>query len=245
MTDPDRWKLHAAQAALALVRSGMLVGLGSGSTAAHLIRELGRLLAAGELRGVRGVPTSVATERLADGAGVPLVELPPDGVDLAIDGMDEVTPSLDAIKGLGGALTREKIVAASARRFVLIGDHTKRVAALGARAPVPVEVLAFGWRRTAERLRALGGEPVLRLRAGDPARTDNGHLVLDCRMPAGFDAAAFGPAASDVPGVVGHGLFLGMAERALLAGPDGVEVLTAHSVVHRDQPHEAGDGRAT
>lgn len=226
MSDVERWKAQAAYAALDHIGSGTTVGLGSGSTAAHLFAELGRRLANGRLRDVRGVPTSHATERSARAAGIPIVELPPEGVDVAIDGMDEVTPRLDAIKGLGGALTREKIVAASARSFVLIGDVGKRVPALGSRTPVPVEVLAFGWRRTAELLRALDTTPQLRLRDGVPFVTDNGEWVLDCHVPAGFDAATFAAAADALPGVLAHGLFLGMAERAYLAGPDGVLALT-------------------
>ncbi len=239
MTDVERWKARAAHAALEHVRSGMTVGLGTGSTAVHMVRELGRRLATHELESVRGVATSVATERLAREAEVPLVDLPADGVDVAIDGMDEVTAGLDAIKGLGGALTREKVVAASARRFVLIGDRSKRVAFLGDRAPVPVEVLAFGWRRTAELLRELGADPVLRTERGEPMVTDNGQVVVDCRMRGGFDAVAFAASVDRLPGVVAHGLFLGMAERAFLAGPDGVEELVAPG-----HGQDAGAGRA-
>jgi ribose 5-phosphate isomerase A len=228
MTEVERYKHQAALAALERVRSGMRVGLGSGSTAERMVRELGRRLAAGELHDVTGVPTSLATERLAQLSGIPLVELGPDGVDVAIDGMDEVDARLDAIKGLGGALTREKIVAAAAREFLLIGDQGKRVARLGERTPVPVEVLAFGWRRTLVHLRDLGVEPRLRVQGDAPTGTDNGHLVLDCRLPQGADDAAiraFAAAADQVPGVLGHGLFLGIASRAYLAGPDGVEEL--------------------
>jgi ribose 5-phosphate isomerase A len=225
----DDYKRQAAHAALARVRSGMRVGLGSGSTASHMVRELGRMLAAGELRDVRGVPTSGRTETLAREVGVPLVELGADGVDVAIDGMDEVDPRLDAIKGLGGALVREKIVAAAAREFVLIGDAGKRVARLGERTPVPVEVLAFGWRRTEARLRDLGADPRLRVRDGGPFGTDNGNLVLDCFLPPAFDAdavRAFAAAVDGLPGVLGHGLFLGLTARTVLAGPAGVEELS-------------------
>jgi ribose 5-phosphate isomerase A len=228
MTETERFKQAAAEAALARVRSGMRVGLGSGSTSERMVRELGRRLAAGELRDVRGVPTSQAIERLAQLVGIPLVELDADGVDVAIDGMDEVDPRLDAIKGLGGALTREKIVAASAREFVLIGDLGKRVDRLGERTPVPVEVIAFGWRTTLVHLRDLGVEPRLRVQGDAPWGTDNGHLVLDCRLPDGIDEAgihAFAAAADQVPGVIGHGLFLGLTSRAFLAGPDGGEEL--------------------
>jgi ribose 5-phosphate isomerase A len=230
MTEVDDFKRRAAHAALSRVRSGMRVGLGSGSTSAHMVRELGRRLATGELADVRGVPTSGRTEKLAREVGVPLIELDADGLDVAIDGMDEVDPRLDAIKGLGGALVREKIVAAAAREFVLIGDAGKRVARLGERTPVPVEVLTFGWRRTERRLRDLGADPRLRLRDGSPFGTDNGHWVLDCHLPAAFDAAAvraFAAAVDGVPGVLGHGLFLGLTARTFLAGPAGVEELTA------------------
>jgi ribose 5-phosphate isomerase A len=221
----ERSKARAAHAALAHVRSGMLVGLGSGSTAFHMIIELGRRLTEGELQDVRGVATSLATEKLALASHVPVVDLPAAGVDVAIDGMDEVTTSLDAIKGLGGALTREKIVAESARRFLLIGDRSKRVEALGQLSPVPIEALAFGWRRTAERLRDLGAEPIVRHIGREVVRTDNGHLVIDCRMPAGFDARRFAQDVDAIPGVLGHGLFLGLAERAFLADPQEVQEL--------------------
>ncbi len=245
MTDVERWKARAAHVALDHVRSGTTVGLGTGSTALHMVRELGRRLATHELQDVRGVATSVATERLARESKVPLIDLPADGVDVAIDGMDEVTTNLDAIKGLGGALTREKIVAAAAKRFLLIGDRSKRVAFLGDRAPVPVEVIAFGWRRTAERLRALGADPVLRTEHGEPVVTDNGQLVVDCRMRGGFDAAAFAAAVDALPGVVAHGLFLGMAERAYLAGPDGIEELVAPGYAAEPGSGAAGgSGRA-
>jgi ribose 5-phosphate isomerase A len=230
MSELDGYKRQAAHAALARVHSGMRVGLGSGSTASHMVRELGRMLAAGELRDVRGVPTSGRTETLARQVGVPLIELDAAGVDVAIDGMDEVDPRLDAIKGLGGALVREKIVASAAREFVLIGDSAKRVARLGERTPVPVEVLAFGWRRTEARLRELGADPRLRLREGTPFGTDNGNCVLDCHLPATFDAAqvrAFAASVDGVPGVLGHGLFLGLTARTFLAGPTGVEELAA------------------
>lgn len=232
MTETERYKRQAAHAALARVSSGMRVGLGSGSTSVEMVRELGRRLVAGELTGITGVATSRGIETLAQEVGIPIVELGADGVDVAIDGMDELDPRLDAIKGLGGALTREKIVAAAAREFVLIGDAGKKVDRLGERAPVPVEVLAFGWRRTEARLRDLGSDPCLRFVDGAPRVTDNGHLVLDCHLPRTLDDAgvrAFAAAVDRVPGVLGHGLFLGITARAFVAGPDGVEELVATS----------------
>jgi len=223
----DGYKAEAARAAVAHVRPHTVVGLGSGSTAAFVVGEIGRRLREGTLRDVRGVPTSLRTEQAAMGAGIPLVDLPPDGVDVAIDGMDEVDAALGAVKGLGGALAREKIVAAAAREFILVGDHTKRVQRLGERAPVPVEVLEFGIDRTAARLAALGCRPVRRERGGGAYRTDNGHPVLDCTLAETTDAAAFAAAVDSLPGVVAHGLFLGMAAVAYVAGPGGVAVLRA------------------
>lgn len=230
MSDIEAWKRAAAVAAVDEVRSGMLVGLGTGSTAVHAVREIGRRLAEGELRDVRGVPTSQSTAALAHQLGIPLLELPADGVDVAIDGMDEVDPRLDCIKGLGGALTREKIVATSARVFVLVGDVGKRVDVLCERTPVPVEVLAFGELRTAARLRELGCEPRLRVTGGQPLTTDNGHHILDCHLPPGTPAAAvrdFAAAVDALPGVVAHGLFLGVTALTYLAGPAGTVRLAA------------------
>ena len=227
MHDPERWKREAALSALALVENDMLLGLGTGSTAHHFVEELGVRLQDGRLRGIRGVPTSRRTEEQAHRLGIPLVELPASGVDLAVDGMDEVTDDLDAIKGLGGALTREKIVAASARRFVLIGDDRKRVTRLGEKAPVPVEIVPFGHQRTFERLRELGADPRPRAAEGGAFTSDNGNLVVDCHFSAAFDARALASALDAVPGVIEHGLFLGMVERAFVAGDDGVITLTA------------------
>lgn len=226
MQDPERWKREAALSALALVENDMLLGLGTGSTAKHFVEELGARLADGRLHGVRGVPTSRQTHEQAASLGIPLVELPPSGVDLAVDGMDEVTDDLDAIKGLGGALTREKIVAASARRFVLIGDDRKRVTRLGEKAPVPVEVVPFGHLRTIERLRALGADPRPRSSQGASFTSDNGNLVVDCYFQDAFDARSLAARLDALPGVIEHGLFLGMAERAFVASAEGVITLT-------------------
>lgn len=223
-TDADDLKRQAASAAAALVESGMLLGLGTGSTAAAFVEELGARLARGELSGLRAVPTSEATSRQATRLGIPLVELPPDGLDLAVDGMDELSPDLDAVKGLGGALLREKIVAAAARRFVLIGDASKLVARLGERAPVPVEVARFGWRRTAHSLSQLA-DATLRVVDGEPFVSDNGNHIVDCRFDAPFAPDEVARELDALPGVLGHGLFLGMAHEALVAGPEGVKRL--------------------
>ncbi|MEJ2293106.1 MAG: ribose-5-phosphate isomerase RpiA [Deinococcales bacterium] len=227
MESLERFKRDAAERALALVESGMLLGLGSGSTARHFIAGLGERLASGALTGVRGVPCSRESEEQAAALGIPLVDLPAGGLDLAVDGMDEVTPGLDAIKGLGGALAREKIVASSARRFVLIGDDRKRVSRLGERAPLPVEVLPFGLRRTRALLEGLGAQPALRGGEAEPYTTDNGNLIYDLTFPHGFAPGELAAALAALPGVVEHGLFLGMAERAFIAGEDGVHELVA------------------
>lgn len=204
----------------------MILGLGSGSTARYVTLGLGERLGDGRLERIRGVPTSRATEALAREVGIPLVDLPASGVDLAIDGMDEVDPRLDAVKGLGGALLREKIVAESASRFVLVGDDRKTVARLGELSPVPVEILDFGHARTLELLRALGLDPELRMDGGETFHTDNGNPVADCRFAPGTDAAALAADLEGVPGVLGHGLFVGLAHAAYIASDESVQTLS-------------------
>lgn len=219
----DARKRAAARAALREVRSGMLLGLGTGSTAHVFLLELAQALRDGALRDIRGVATSRATERTSRELAIPLADLPAGGVDLAIDGMDEVDPDLDAIKGLGGALLREKVVAESAARFVLIGDDGKAVRRLGERAPVPVEVLAFGVQRTAARIASLGLDPRVRGGPTEPLLTDNGNPVLDAAVPEGHDPYELARELDAIPGVMGHGLFLGLASVTYLADENGVE----------------------
>jgi ribose 5-phosphate isomerase A len=218
-----------SQRALEFVQDGQALGLGSGKASTAFIRALGRRVQAG-LR-VRGVPTSESTAALARELGIPLVTL--DEVfplDLAVDGADEVDPRLDLIKGLGGALVREKVVAAAARRLViLVGPEKvaeKTVAVLGGRGTLPVEVLPFALGLCTRRLLDLGLPSVLRPdpQTGRPFRTDNGNHILDCRTgplsdPAGLEARLLA-----VPGVVGTGLFLGMADTVLIQRGDTVEV---------------------
>ncbi len=228
MSDPAApYKKRAAEAALEQVESHMVIGLGTGSTAAFVISGLAERLESGSLQGVRAVPTSEKTAQLAASAGIPLTGLEPMGIDLAIDGCDEVDAELRAIKGLGGALTREKLVAREARRFLIVADESKFVARLGERTPVPIEVLAFGLSATMARLEALGGECILRLSAdSEPVLTDNGNFVVDFAAPVGFEPAALGPELKAVTGVVEHGLFLDLASEAIFAGPDGERVVT-------------------
>lgn len=222
----DASKQAAAEAALDLVESGMILGLGTGSTAKYVTLGIARRLSEGSLEHIRAVPTSEHTRALAQRLGIPLVELPPDGVDLAIDGMDEVTPGLDAIKGLGGALLREKIVASSARRFVLVGDDRKPVERLGERSPVPVEVLPFGRERTIALLRDLDVEPTLRMDDGEPFSTDNGNSIVDCAIVPGRDTRELARSLDAIPGVLDHGLFLGIATVAYIASGARVRVMS-------------------
>ena len=217
----DDLKQAAALKALELVQDGMLVGLGSGSTSRFFTEGLGRLVAEG-LK-VRGVPTSRDTAELAATLGIPIVTELLGQIDLAVDGADEVDPDLNLIKGRGGALFREKLVAAAAKRFVVVVDESKMVKRLGeGEVAVPVEVLPFLWRSTAERLTALGVTLVLRGGEETPYVTDNGNVILDVAVAGGInDPQAFGFELKKVIGVVEHGLFVGMTDTVIVAGPEG------------------------
>lgn len=216
-------KAAAAARAVELVRPGMLLGLGSGSTARHFIAQLGTLVAGG--LEVAAVASSRASAEQARSLGIRVldeVDLP---LDLAVDGADEVDPALNLIKGRGGALFREKLVAAAATSFVVVVDETKVVAALGA-ALLPVEVLPFLWRLTAGRLAGLGCSWTLRGGEGTPFITDNGNLILDLHFPAGIaEPEELAAEIREVVGVVEHGIFLGLATACLVAGADGVRIL--------------------
>jgi ribose 5-phosphate isomerase A len=224
MADLELFKRQAAEHALQYIQSGMTLGLGTGSTATHMLHVLAEALRDGRLRDIVGVPTSDAIGALARQLGVPTATLDErPQLDLALDGADEIDPSLNLIKGLGGALLREKIVESSADRLIILADETKLVPQLGTRAPLPVEVVAFGLPLATRRLADLGSVPKLRRTAdGSPFRTDEGHVILDCRFNGIADAAALNAALNAIPSVVGHGLFVGMAALALVAGPAGV-----------------------
>jgi ribose 5-phosphate isomerase A len=212
-----------ASVAADLVTPGMLVGLGTGSTADAVTRELGRRVAEGLV--FTAVPTSDRTEALARDLGIPLTTLDEtDRLDLGIDGADEIDPALDAIKGRGGALLREKLVALSCDDYVLVATTEKSVDQLGARTPLPIEIVAFGWSQTAKRLASIGiaGEP--RTVDDEPARpwvTDNGGIILDCPIGPIDDPLQLAAAIKAVSGVVEHGLFLGIARAALQVDPEG------------------------
>ena len=220
--DPKR---AAAEASLKYVKDGMVLGLGTGSTARYVLEGLARRIADEGLL-VSGVPTSLATAEAAKFLRIPLTSLEEHPVlDLAIDGADEVDPRLDLIKGLGGALFREKIVAAAAKKFIVVVDASKLVPRLGTKSPVPVEVHQFGWRATAARLAALGAKVELRKRDGEVFHTDNDNHILDARFGPIRSPAKLAAGLDAIPGVVGHGLFLSMTDLVLAASEDGVRTL--------------------
>jgi ribose 5-phosphate isomerase A len=226
MTAIEELKRQAAEQAVAYIQSGMVVGLGTGSTAVFAVRRIGELLAAGRLQRIVGIPTAEVTAREAERAGVPLGTLDDHpSVDVTIDGADEIDPQLNLIKGLGGALLREKIVAAASRRLIIIADDSKRVEQLGTRAPVPVEVVVFARRPVADYLASLGARVVERRKDGERFITDEGNLILDCHFPGLPNPSEMAQLIRAQPGVVEHGLFLGMATEAIVAGERGVRVL--------------------
>lgn len=217
-------KLNAAKAAVALVEDGMRLGLGTGSTAQLILPMLGALVASG-MRLV-GVPTSERTAKFARRAGVPLTTLAetPE-LDLAIDGADEVDPEFNMIKGGGGALMREKIVASCARRMVVVVDRSKLVDQLGA-FPLPVEVSPMAATPVARRIGAHGREVTLRrAKNGGVFVTDEGHHILDCKFGRITDPRTLARTLSDIPGVIEHGLFLDMAELVIVGSDTGAEML--------------------
>ena len=219
----DELKQAAAEKALELVHDGMLLGLGSGSTARHFTQGLGRLVEEGMK--VRAVPTSRDTAEMAAGLGIPIVTELIGQIDLAVDGADEVDPALNLIKGRGGALFREKVVAAASKRFVVVVDESKLVKQLGV-GVLPVEVLPFLWRSTAERLAALGVSLVVRGGEETPYITDNGNLILDVTVEGGIaDAKQFANDLKLMTGVVEHGLFVGMTDTVIVAGPEGPKAI--------------------
>lgn len=226
MSDLEALKKEAALRAVQLVQSGNRVGLGTGSTARYAIEEIGRKLDSSELTGIVGVSTSEASETLAREVGIPTEPLDPRPLDIAIDGADEIAPNLDLIKGLGGALVREKVTEVQARRLIIIADHTKIVRHLGEKAPLPIEILKFGFLSTIERLREILPGGRLRQPGAQPYITDNGHYIFDAQLPQDFKAAELERRIKGTLGVVDTGFFLGMAERAFVAAPDGVQELT-------------------
>ena len=223
----DLQKRIAGEAAAALVEAGMVVGLGTGSTAAWFVKALG----ARELTGLKCVATSKATESLAEVLAIPLLELNQVEIDLTVDGADEVGPGLQLIKGAGAALLREKLVWESSRRCVVIADATKQVPRLG-KFPLPIEVVPFGHEATALRICDalascdLGAAPRLRIRDGEVVVTDSGNLLYDVACGAIDEPSMLADALKSVTGVVDHGLFLDLADEALIGGEGGVKRVT-------------------
>ena len=222
-------KQAAAERGAELVQSGMVLGLGSGTTSTLMVQSIGRKLREGTLQNVIGVPSSSGIAAVARESGVPLTTLDAHPrLDLNLDGADEVDPNLGLIKGLGGALLWEKIVATASKQVVILADDTKLVARLGTKVPLPVEVVPFGWKTHLAFVESLGGKPILRTEPdGRPFVTDEGNYILHCRFeggipdPADLEARLLGRA-----GIVGTGLFLGVANQVIIGRADGVEVLT-------------------
>jgi ribose 5-phosphate isomerase A len=222
----DHWKAAAAHAAVAMVEDGMIVGLGTGSTASFALGMLGQRVAEG-LR-VIGIPTSEQTAREARRLGIPLSTLEEhDHIDVTIDGADEVdVGTLALLKGRGGALLREKIIASASEQLIIIVDETKLVDRLGVKSPVAVEVVTFGWQTTARRLRTLVTSLERRTTSeGAPFMTDGGHYILDCVCSGIEDPEDLQRQLDGTVGVVEHGLFLGLASRVIVGGSHGVRVL--------------------
>ena len=217
----EREKQMAAEAAAYLVEDGMAVGLGSGSTAAFAIRRLGARVAEG--LDIRGLPTSSQSEQLAREVGIPLLDFSEiTSLDMTLDGADQFDPALNLIKGGGGALFREKIVAAASRRFIIFADHTKQVPCLGS-FPLPVEVNPFGWQVVAEEIKNLCPRVVLRQSASGPFVTDNQGYILDCAFGEIPDPPALEAKLQAITGVVETGLFIGMAEMICMGAEGTVE----------------------
>ncbi len=221
----DQEKEAAARASLRFIKSGQVVGLGTGSTAASFIRLLAEQVKNG-LR-IRGIPTSVRSRELAESLGIPLTTLDEcQEIDVTVDGADEVDPELRLIKGGGGALLREKVVASATKHLVIVADATKQVPRLG-KFPLPVEVIRFAQALVAKKIAALGADVRLRLQAnGTPYVTDESNHIFDCRFDEIADADNLARQLSDMPGIVEHGLFIGMASTVLLAKGD--EIVELH-----------------
>jgi ribose 5-phosphate isomerase A len=224
----DQEKEAAARASLQFVKNGQVVGLGTGSTAAYFIRLLGAEVRNG-LR-IRGIPSSDRSREQAAGLGIPLISLDEcQEIDVTVDGADEVDPQLRLIKGGGGALLREKIVASASRQLVIVADATKRVPVLG-KFPLPVEVIKFAQAVVRRKIEALGAAVEMRLGTdGKPYLTDENNYILDCRFGQIPDADGLARQLSDMPGVVEHGLFIGMASVVLVANGSEVVELRARN----------------
>ena len=232
------FKQQAAERGAEFVESGMIVGLGHGSTAIFAVKKIAELLRAGSLKDILGVPCSLQVENTAKRLGIPLTTLEEHPViDLTIDGADEVDPNLNLIKGGGGALLREKVVAQASKREIIVVDETKLSPALGTRIPVPVEVVPFGWRTQAAFLASLGAHIALRRNEdGTQFETDQGNLVLDCDFGPIKKPEKLAARLQERAGVVEHGLFLGLATDLILAGEEGIRHFKRNAESSAEQP---------
>ncbi len=219
-------KKQAGEKAVEYVKDGMVVGLGTGSTVEWTIHKLGELTQEGFE--IIGIPTSKRSEALAKKLGIKLSTLieHPD-IDVTIDGADEVDPNLNLIKGLGGALTREKIVASNSKKEIIVVDESKLVKLLGTKAPVPVEVLKFAWNTCKKSLEQLNSKPILRSKNQDYYVTDNNNYILDCRFEGIAKPEELDLKLNNIPGVVENGLFLNLTDTVVVASQDGIKVLTS------------------
>jgi ribose 5-phosphate isomerase A len=242
--ETTEFKRRAAERAVELVESGMVVGLGTGSTAVFAVRRLAELLREGRLTDIVGVPTSMQTEEDAQRLGIPLTTLESEpAIDLTIDGADEVAPNLDLIKGGGGALLREKIVAQVSHREIIVVDESKLSPALGSSFALPVEIVPWGWRAQAEFLQTLGATVSMRRGGGDePFVTDQGNFILDCHFGPLYEPAALAARLQERAGIVEHGLFLGLATDLIVAGHRGIAHLTRTPGGAPDAPVEGAEG---
>jgi ribose 5-phosphate isomerase A len=223
-TDLDGLKRAAALKAVDYVKDGMIVGLGTGSTAKHVVIALGEKVKAGMT--LRGVPTSQETATLAQQGGIALIDKDNRWIiDVAIDGADQVDSAFNLIKGGGGALLKEKIVAASAKQFIVVVDHTKRVPVLGGSFPLPIEVIPFGWGSTARQIESLTkSRVVLRERNNTPFKTEAGNLIVDVHLAQINQPSELEIALNRIPGVVETGLFIGRTDILIVGTPDGIEI---------------------
>jgi ribose 5-phosphate isomerase A len=222
--DREKLKAQAAEKAVEEVRPGMIVGLGTGSTVYYVLLRLGEMVRRSRLN-IIGVPTSKQTEKIAVEQGIPLSTLAEQpSIDLTIDGADEVDPNLNLIKGMGGALAREKIVAHASKRLIIVVDESKQVEVLGVRSPLPVEVVPFGWQATQLALNRICRQSTLRQAGDSPFVSDNGNYILDCRFDRIADPAQTEAAINNLPGVVENGLFVNRASKIIIGTALGVQI---------------------
>jgi ribose 5-phosphate isomerase A len=228
--DLDSFKKAAALKAVEFVRDGMVVGLGTGSTAKHMVIALGEKVRAGMT--LRAVPTSQETASLARQSGITLIDAENRWeIDVAIDGADQVDPGFNLIKGGGGALLKEKIVAASAKQFIVLIDYTKQVPVLGGSFPLPIEIIPFGWGSTAREIERLTKSPVvLRERKGAPFKTEAGNLIVDVHLARIEQPADLEIALNHIPGIVETGLFVGRTDILIVGKASGTETLCAKKI---------------